>query len=590
MAREIHHRSYWGNTNPEGYGEVYYDNSATNKLYRHSDYYENSWDTDKTLRDLNNKASIVLTPTAYSDGSLNTVIPPYQVLPTELVTNGDFSNGTTNWTPNTNATLSIDNGRLKVAISGGSGYPSQNITTVVGKKYKITADAFIGTATKVSLYSAAFGFNDLTADGSYNLIFTATSTSTQIRLYVYGDGTFGFWDNVSVVKVTNDTDLPRIDYSPYSGAGTCGHLLLEPQRTNEIIHSNGFDDSSWQKTGVNVTANAGISPDGTNNAYLIEAQSSTSNHRTRVTGAPNNTVSVSIFAKKGTTDYAYFFCGGGSKHFAAIFDLSDGSVTDTNIQASGTILTSTSSISLGNGWYRLQVSGSFTTPPANRIGIVPYYQSTIVGTPDTGWLGNGESIYIYGAMEENGAYVSSYVPTESSTVTRSADVANNSGNADLFNDSEGVLYAEVKRFDNDTDFLTIGFTDGTNDNQVSFKFRNFTNGVWGNVVSGGVNQAQMQYTASDLTTLNKLAIKYKANDFALWFNGVQVLTDTSGVTPTGLKELAFDNGTGGAKFVGKTKAVAVFKEALSNDLLERLTGEGYESFRLLAEANNYTII
>ena len=70
----------------------------------------------------------------------------------ELVVNGDYSDGTNNWTPNTNATLSIENGRLKIAISGaGSGYPSQNITTVVGKKYKITADAFIGTATKVSL-------------------------------------------------------------------------------------------------------------------------------------------------------------------------------------------------------------------------------------------------------------------------------------------------------------------------------------------------------------------------------------------------------------------------------------------------------
>ena len=101
---------------------------------------------------------------------------------------------------------------------------------------------------------------------------------------------------------------------------------------------------------------------------------------------------------------------------------------------------------------------------------------------------------------------------------------------------------------------------------------------------------QMQYTASDLTVFNKLAIKYKANDFALWFNGVQVLTDTSGTAPTGLNELAFDNGSGANLFIGNVKCVAVFKEALSNDLLERLTGEGYESFRLLAEANNYTII
>ena len=77
MPNEIYHRSNFGNPNAEGFGDVYYDHAATNKLYNHSDYYENSDGTDATLKDLNNKASIVLTPTAYSDGSLNTVIPPY---------------------------------------------------------------------------------------------------------------------------------------------------------------------------------------------------------------------------------------------------------------------------------------------------------------------------------------------------------------------------------------------------------------------------------------------------------------------------------------------------------------------------------
>jgi hypothetical protein len=36
--------------------------------------------------------------------------------------------------------------------------------------------------------------------------------------------------------------------------------------------------------------------------------------------------------------------------------------------------------------------------------------------------------------------------------------------------------------------------------------------------------------------------------------------------------------------------VVVFKEALTNDELEGLTGEGYDTFNALALANNYTII
>ena len=142
MPNEIYHRSNWGNANAEEFGDVYYDHAATNKLYNHSDYYENSNGTDETLRDLSNKASIVLTPTAYSDGSLNTVIPPYQVLPTELVTNGDFSNGTTNWTLDdaSNGSISVVDGKLQIVSNGGAGYPvvKQGISTSIGKKYIVT--------------------------------------------------------------------------------------------------------------------------------------------------------------------------------------------------------------------------------------------------------------------------------------------------------------------------------------------------------------------------------------------------------------------------------------------------------------------
>ena len=201
------------------------------------------------------------------------------------------------------------------------------------------------------------------------------------------------------------------------------------------------------------------------------------------------------------------------------------------------------------------------------------------------------AVFTLGAAQlESGNYTTSYIPTSGSTVTRSADVANNSGNADLFNDSEGVLYAEVERFDNDTAFLSISISDSSVNNNVSLKFRNTTNLVWGLIKSGGANQAIMQYTASDLTVFNKLAIKYKANDFALWFNGVQVLTDTSGIVATGLNTLRFQDGGAFEQFNGKTKALAVFKEALSNNELELLTGEGYNSFAALAAAYNYNVI
>ena len=76
MANEIYHRSNWGNAvNDIAWGDVYEKFDATNEMFVRSDYYENSNETDKLMADIYPKPSILLTPTAYDNGSLHSVKP-----------------------------------------------------------------------------------------------------------------------------------------------------------------------------------------------------------------------------------------------------------------------------------------------------------------------------------------------------------------------------------------------------------------------------------------------------------------------------------------------------------------------------------
>ena len=58
------------------------------------------------------------------------------------------------------------------------------------------------------------------------------------------------------------------------------------------------------------------------------------------------------------------------------------------------------------------------------------------------------------------SYPTSYIPTSGSTVTRAAETCNNSGNSEVFNDSEGVLFADISALANDGT-IAISIIDGT---------------------------------------------------------------------------------------------------------------------------------
>jgi hypothetical protein len=154
------------------------------------------------MSNLLSKASILLTPTAYSDGTLHSV-KPIQTFGSELVTNGDFATDS-NWS--VNAGWSISDGKANIDTDNGTLNLTQSGVLVVGKKYKLS---LIANVTVGSIkFESGEGDNLVFTSNIDSHIFTADSTQVIFRRQVVP--TRGYIDNVSIVEVTDgDFDFTR---------------------------------------------------------------------------------------------------------------------------------------------------------------------------------------------------------------------------------------------------------------------------------------------------------------------------------------------------------------------------------------------
>ena len=222
-----------------------------------------------------------------------------------------------------------------------------------------------------------------------------------------------------------------------------------------------------------------------------------------------------------------------------------------------------------NDWYRLSISKDVSSD-ADKNGYFYMYLPNSLGSTTTV---SGNYAYFFGAQLEDATYPTSYIPTEGSSVTRSAETANGAGNSSIFNDSEGVLFAEISALANDGTFRFITINDGNYTDRVAIAYTGSNNQLRGQVTVGGSDIYIKLQSITDATEFIKIAVKYKASDFAIWINGVEYQTQSSGsVFPSGtLDNLSFDNGSGGSDFYGKVKDLRVYDTALSDSELQALT-------------------
>ncbi len=448
-------------------------------------------------------------------------------LGSEEVVNGDFSNGSANWAGD-DATLNVSNntGKVTVTSNAEAGIKTSGVSSFTqGKKYKLTFDVVNATGGLVSgtikEYSNANVVGSWNGVGSYTISFTYRSSSSQLRwLSSSNVGDILEIDNVSVKEVTGQEVVPD------SG---CGSWLLEPQSTNLITYSEDFSQFS-NTPDVSITTGF-TAPDGTNTASKIVSTGGNA-HIAGYNGI-NTGNRKSIYAR--TTS------GTGTVYLL-------NTSTDTNAL-----------FTITEQWQRFDISHS----DANWFYGVDFRGAGATLT----------EVIIWGAQLENQSYATSYIPTNGATNTRLKDIANNSGNSSLINSTEGVLYADIAALATTSSYNLIEISNGGNNDRVYLAYTNSSNKIRVVTRVGNSDQFDYQYTLADATKFNKIAFKYKENDFALWVNGLEVYTDNSGNTfPSNtLNVINFSNTSGTENFFGKNKALAVYKEALTDANLRCLT-------------------
>ena len=338
--------------------------------------------------------------------------------------------------------------------------------------------------------------------------------------------------------VDNVDDIPRIDYSKGSGA-----ILSEISTANQVRYSEDLTQSPWAGNGEFTSSVTMTDPRGNissvSNIFRYSSGSSAGKSQAAALSSSGQGVGLSawVYNPDGGTQQVWIGYGNAGS-------------------GNGTFH------SVTNSWQRIEYTTTGGT--FSEFHIAPALSS---------------NLRVWGCQFEIGLVtngtgrITSYIPTTSGSVTRTRDNYKDGGDTSLIGAQEGVFYVEVAAIANQTGRtrgIALSASNSAANRVVIFL------GSASNTITGWIQASSLvttiNSTVTDQTAFNKIAIKYKSGDIALWINGTEVATSTSTFTfNAALSELAFDQGNGSQHMDGLVKSVVVFKEVLSDAELAALT-------------------
>jgi hypothetical protein len=372
----------------------------------------------------------------------------------------------------------------------------------------------------------------------------------------------------------------RFDHDPVTGESK--GLLIEESRVNYITSSENVAGSGGEAGNDGYISNIAVAPDGTLTADKLLQTDGTSSRQRRYDlsgfSTVNQTVTASVYVKSdGSWQYAMVMLSDNSSRRSSVtVDLDTGEITDAGPTGSGAGLYDSSSVEdVGNGWYRISLTGRSAT------GDTQYYLN--VGMSNTGtpsgkdypiFTGNRyKGILVWGKQLEQGAFPTSYIPTSGSTVTRSGDRANMSLSG-VYSSGPVSMYVEAAEA-GDVDYARLVLlSDTTNNNRMQITISESSGDVQAFVETNDVAETSLNRSFDPAyKTFFKAAAAFDRDNVAITAGGLTTVSDTSVITPQVtnlyLGSLNDADADSGATF----KKVALYPTRLSNATLQAMTEE-----------------
>ena len=346
----------------------------------------------------------------------------------------------------------------------------------------------------------------------------------------------GTFFNSSGTLTTAAVNGPRFNHVYNGSSWVSKGLLVEEQRTNLATYSEDFSNAAYGISGVTVLANQVAAPDGNTTADKLTMTSSGTFYQSPLYGSAGAQAG-SVWLRADSTQTVML----------RIANDSGGEST-------------TSTVTVTTSWQRFSVARTFAANPIKIwFGID---QRSVLGGPNV-----AATIYGWGYQIESGAFPTSYIPTTTAAVTRSADVCQITGSdfSGFYNQTEGSF--------------AVNYDCPANGTLVQYQANSAASTNIHTAVSIGTTQYFQVYLPPEQALINAgsivanlpqgLSSAYKLNDFAASLNGGAVATDTSGSLPTPTKIII---GADGSAYVnGHIARLRYYPTRLPNATLQVLS-------------------